>query len=128
MTTELIGFYTGEERVEEEFEEELPWASREVLAGGGFSEKSDVYSFGIIVWEIMQKDPSLPYAGLQPSQVCVVHMPHLADYTCFPMFESATCNRGRLYSSGTRCHSCRGCFRGKRSLIYAPGRFVLSIA
>lgn len=70
MTTELIGFYTGEERVEEEFEKELPWASREVLAGGGFSEKSDVYSFGIIMWEVMQKDPSLPYAGLQPSQVC----------------------------------------------------------
>lgn len=73
VTTELIGFYTGEERVEEEFEE-LPWASREVLAGAGFSEKSDVYSFGIILWEIMQKDPSLPYAGLLPIQVCVAHV------------------------------------------------------
>lgn len=74
MTTELIGFYTGEERGEEEWEEETPWASREVLAGAGFSEKSDVYSFGIVLWEIMQKEPSLPYASLLPSQVfvCVV--------------------------------------------------------
>lgn len=70
MTTELIGFFIGEERDEEDAEEELPWASREVLAGAGFSEKSDVYSFGIVLWEIMQKDSSLPYAGLLPSQVC----------------------------------------------------------
>ncbi|CAM9329340.1 unnamed protein product [Ectocarpus fasciculatus] len=69
MTTELIDFFTGDERAEEEAEKELPWASREVLAGAGFSEKSDVYSFGIVLWEMMQKDPSLPYANLLPSQV-----------------------------------------------------------
>lgn len=69
MTTELIDFFTGDERAEEQAEKELPWASREVLAGAGFSEKSDVYSFGIVFWEIMQKDPSLPYANLLPSQV-----------------------------------------------------------
>lgn len=84
ITTELIGIYTGEERVEEEFEEELPWASREVLAGAGFSEKSDVYSFGIILWEIMQKEPSLPYAGLLPSQVCIAHVLRLAGSPVFP--------------------------------------------
>lgn len=70
MTTELIGFFIAEEGEEEEAEEELAWASREVLAGAGFSEKSDVYSFGIVLWEIMQKDSSLPYAGLLPSEVC----------------------------------------------------------
>ncbi|CBJ30511.1 Zn binding domain-containing protein [Ectocarpus siliculosus] len=69
MTTELIDFFTGDKRAEEQAEKELPWASREVLAGAGFSEKSDVYSFGIVFWEIMQKDPSLPYANLLPSQV-----------------------------------------------------------
>ncbi|CAM9964972.1 unnamed protein product [Ectocarpus sp. 12 AP-2014] len=69
MTTELIDFFTGDERAEEQAEKELPWASREVLAGAGFSEKSDVYSFGIVLWEIMQKEPSLPYANLSPSQV-----------------------------------------------------------
>ncbi|CAB1118764.1 unnamed protein product [Ectocarpus sp. CCAP 1310/34] len=68
MTTELIDFFTGDERAEKQAEKELPWASREVLAGAGFSEKSDVYSFGIVLWEIMQKDPSLPYANLSPSQ------------------------------------------------------------
>lgn len=69
MTNELISFFTGDDRTQEEVENELPWASREVLAGAGFSEKSDVYSFGIVLWEIMQKDPSLPYAGLLPSEV-----------------------------------------------------------
>eukprot|EP00903_Cladosiphon_okamuranus_P006604 g6451.t1 len=69
MTTELISFFNHEERAEEELESELPWASREVLAGAGFSEKSDVYSFGIVLWELMQKEPCLPYAGLLPSQV-----------------------------------------------------------
>lgn len=71
MTTELISFFNSEERAEEEIEDGLPWASREVLAGAGFSEKSDVYSFGIVLWELMQKDPCLPYAGLLPSQVSV---------------------------------------------------------
>lgn len=47
----------------------LLWESREVLAGAGFCEKSDVCSFGIVLWEIMQPDGSLPYAGLQPDQV-----------------------------------------------------------
>eukprot|EP00752_Nemacystus_decipiens_P009411 g8414.t1 len=69
MTTELISFFNGEEHAEEEIEDGLPWASREVLAGAGFSEKSDVYSFGMVLWELMQKDPCLPYAGLLPSQV-----------------------------------------------------------
>lgn len=71
ITTELIGYFEGEERAEEQAEEELPWTSREVLAGAGFSQKSDVYSFGIVLWEIMQKEPRLPYAGLLPSEVRV---------------------------------------------------------
>lgn len=71
MTTELIGYCEGEERADEQAEEELPWTSREVLAGAGFSQKSDVYSFGIILWELMQKEPCLPYAGLVPSEVRV---------------------------------------------------------
>eukprot|EP00903_Cladosiphon_okamuranus_P014963 g13850.t1 len=68
-TTELIGFFEGEERADQQAEEELPWTSREVLAGAGFSQKSDVYSFGIILWELLQKEPCLPYAGLVPSEV-----------------------------------------------------------
>lgn len=71
MTTELIGFFDGKGRAEAEMEEELPWASREVLVGAGFSEKSDVYSFGIVLWEIMQTEPSLPFAGLLPDEVRV---------------------------------------------------------
>lgn len=69
MTAELIGRFEGEERADKKAEEELPWTSREVLAGAGFSQKSDVYSFGIILWEIMQKKPCLPYAGLLPNEV-----------------------------------------------------------
>lgn len=70
MTTEMIAFFLGKEGDAEEQEEEgLPWASREVLAGAGFSEKSDVYSFGIVLWELMQTDGSMPYAGLTSSEV-----------------------------------------------------------
>lgn len=70
MTTEMIAFFQGKEGEEEQQEQEtVPWASREVLAGAGFSEKSDVYSFGIILWEMMQKDGSKPYAGLTSSEV-----------------------------------------------------------
>lgn len=50
----------------------LSWVSREVLAGAGFGEESDVYSFGIVLWEIMQGDGSLPYAGLSTEQVGLV--------------------------------------------------------
>lgn len=119
ITTELIGFFNGEDRVEEEFEKELPWASREVLAGAGFSEKSDVYSFGIVLWEIMQKDPSLPYAGLLPSQVCVAHVLRPAEAPMFPTLEVQFVTDARLYSSGARCHSCCARLRGKRLLILA---------
>ena len=70
MTTEIIAFFQGREDDEEDQEEEsLPWASREVLAGAGFSEKSDVYSFGIILWEMMQTDGARPYKGLTPTEV-----------------------------------------------------------
>lgn len=70
MTTEIIAFFQGKEADGEEQEEEiLPWASREVLAGAGFSEKSDVYSFGIVLWEMMQTDGAKPYAGLTPNEV-----------------------------------------------------------
>lgn len=79
MTTELISFFNGEERAEEDIEDGLPWASREVLAGAGFSEKSDVYSFGIVLWELMQEDPCLPYAGLLPSEVRVGSRGELAN-------------------------------------------------
>ena len=72
MTTEMIAFFLGQDNNEEHEEEGLPWASREVLAGAGFSEKSDVYSFGIILWEMMQKDGSIPYAGLTPNEVVIV--------------------------------------------------------
>lgn len=71
MTTELIAFFDGKGRAEQDLEEELPWVSREVLAGAGFSEKSDVYSYGVVLWEIMQTEPSLPYAGLLPDEVRV---------------------------------------------------------
>lgn len=69
MTTEMLKFFTGHVQTEEEADEELLWASREVLAGAGFSEKSDVYSFGIVLWEIMQTDGTLPYAGMAPKDV-----------------------------------------------------------
>lgn len=69
MTTEMISFLGEEESDQEDDDKGLPWASREVLAGAGFSEKSDVYSFGIVLWEIMQADGSLPYDGLSPGQV-----------------------------------------------------------
>ena len=80
MTTELIGYFEGEERADKQAEEELPWMSREVLAGAGFGEKSDVYSFGIILWEIMQKEPCLPYAGLGPGEVRVDPCSSLARF------------------------------------------------
>lgn len=68
MTTEMMSLC--EEHFDADDDEKgLPWASREVLAGAGFSEKSDVYSFGIVLWEIMEADGSLPYAGLLPGQV-----------------------------------------------------------
>ena len=88
MTTELIGYFEGEERADEQAEEELPWTSREVLAGAGFSEKSDVYSFGIILWELMQKEPGLPYAGLVPSEVRVCVAAFLLEHPCLPRFKS----------------------------------------
>lgn len=69
MTTEMLSFSSEEGSDAGDEDKGLPWASREVLAGAGFSEKSDVYSFGIVLWEIMQADGSLPYAGLVPGQV-----------------------------------------------------------
>ena len=92
MTTELIGYFKGKELADELAEEELPWTSREVLAGAGFSEKSDAYSFGIILWEIMQNEPCLPYAGLLPSQVRV-----------------ASCSRNHVFHAKSVV-----CLRGKR--------------
>lgn len=69
MTTEMMSLLGDEDSDAEDEDKGLPWASREVLAGAGFSEKGDVYSFGIVLWEIMQADGSLPYAGLLPGQV-----------------------------------------------------------
>ena len=68
MTSEILSCFNTDDE-DEPSENDLLWASREVLAGGGFSEKSDVYSFGIVLWEIMQADGSLPYEGLPPSKV-----------------------------------------------------------
>lgn len=73
MTTETIAYFNDEEPPKDQADEHLLWASREVLAGAGFSEKSDVYSFGIVLWEIMQADGSLPYDGLRQEEVTQKH-------------------------------------------------------
>lgn len=70
MTKETIAYFNEEEPPKDQADGgHLLWASREVLAGAGFSEKSDVYSFGIVLWEIMQADGSLPYDGLRQEEV-----------------------------------------------------------
>lgn len=79
MTRELVGYATEEEHASDS---SLLWKAREVLAGAAFSDRSDVYSFGIVLWEIMQEDGSLPYAGLLPGEVrprstCSVY--HIVD-------------------------------------------------
>ncbi|CAN0087489.1 unnamed protein product, partial [Discosporangium mesarthrocarpum] len=69
MTMEMIVHCRSDNQAEQASDEGVIWESRELLAGAGFSEKSDVYSFGIIMWEILQKDGALPYAGLLASEV-----------------------------------------------------------
>lgn len=77
MTKETIAYFNDEEPPKDQTDggHHLLWASREVLAGAGFSEKSDVYSFGIVLWEIMQADGSLPYDGLRQEEVSQLYMP-----------------------------------------------------
>lgn len=66
MTRELVSYATDEGHATDN---SLLWKAREVLAGAAFSDRSDVYSFGIVLWEIMQEDGFLPYAGLLPGEV-----------------------------------------------------------
>lgn len=68
MTKEMVG-HDSEEDEEEEFKNSKLWVSREVLGGAGFGESSDVYSFGIVLWEIVEGDGTLPFAGLSPEEV-----------------------------------------------------------